>query len=148
MLFRSTMAKNKPIEAEDQKMGIRLVDNKGTNETVTKRAEGGVKSNYVFDFDIDRAKDNAHKEFNSTFVESNSKMGKPGYSEPAPKNDIGREVEDYSIRNKIKEKEIKLKALSVNIKTAEGLHLVEKEPAYLRRNIVLSNVPADRKSVV
>jgi cell division protein FtsZ len=52
------------------------------------------------------------------------------------------------VLRKSQERIKKLKELSMKIKTAQGLTELEKEPAYIRKNIVLSNVTPSSESHV
>jgi cell division protein FtsZ len=54
--------------------------------------------------------------------------------------------EDRLLR--IKEREERLKSLSIQMKTPEGLADLEKQPAFVRRNVVLNPVPASNESQV
>ncbi len=60
--------------------------------------------------------------------------------EPTPSHDAG------SMKTKALEREQRLRELSLKLKTPEGLLDMEKEPAYLRRNVPLNKVPASDES--
>ncbi len=58
-------------------------------------------------------------------------------------------IQDNDImQSKAIEREQRLRELSLKLKTPEGLLDLEKEPAYLRRNVPLNNVPASDESHV
>lgn len=64
---------------------------------------------------------------------------------------IPRHEEDLSNEEKqerIKERETRLKNLSIQIKTPEGLADLEKQPAYVRRKVMLNPVPASNESQI
>lgn len=50
------------------------------------------------------------------------------------------------MEQKAREREQRLRELSLRIKTPDGLQDLEKEPAYLRRNVTLNKVPASSES--
>ncbi len=54
----------------------------------------------------------------------------------------------FGLKDKARERESRLRELSLKIKTPEGLSDLEKEPAYLRRNVALNKVPASHESQV
>jgi cell division protein FtsZ len=75
-----------------------------------------------------------------------NEIRKPEVEKPVEKvevNDTNPEV-----LRKSQERIKKLKELSMKIKTAQGLTDMEKEPAYLRKNVVLSNVTPSNESHV
>ena len=61
-----------------------------------------------------------------------------------------KEVSDTNpdILRKSQDRIKKLKDLSMKIKTSQGVTELEKEPAYVRKNIVLSNVASSAESQV
>ncbi len=75
-------------------------------------------------------------------VSQNSEIKKP---EPKPEYNGG---DGDLMRAKSHEREQRLRELSIKIKTPDGLLDVEKEPAYLRRNVTLNSVPASNESHV
>jgi cell division protein FtsZ len=54
--------------------------------------------------------------------------------------------DDLGLKAKAKEREQRLRELSLKLKTPEGLQDLEKEPAYLRRKVELNKVPASNES--
>lgn len=58
------------------------------------------------------------------------------------------EQDDADKKMRIKEREERLKSLSIQMKTPEGLLDLEKQPAFVRRNVRLSPVPASSESQV
>ena len=57
-------------------------------------------------------------------------------------------VSEEELQRKIRDREQRLRELSVKLKTSEGLHDLEKQPAFVRRNVVLSKVPASHESQI
>ncbi len=57
-------------------------------------------------------------------------------------------ITEDDLNNKIKERENRLRELSMKVKTHDGLQSLENQPAYLRRNVNLSPVPASSESHV
>jgi cell division protein FtsZ len=57
-------------------------------------------------------------------------------------------VSEEALQQKIREREQRLRDLSVKLKTPEGLHDLEKQPAFVRRNVSLNKVPASHESQV
>ncbi len=67
-----------------------------------------------------------------------------------PNNPLTEEIfetEDELDRMK-REREIRLRELSIRVKTPDGLRSLENQPAYLRRNVSLSQVPPSSESHV
>ncbi len=63
-----------------------------------------------------------------------------------PENDTHISEED--LQQQIREREERLKSLSIQLKTPEGLADLEKQPAYVRRKVNLNPVPASNESQV
>jgi cell division protein FtsZ len=57
-------------------------------------------------------------------------------------------VSEEELQRKIRDREQRLRELSVKLKTSEGLQDLEKQPAFVRRNVVLSKVPASSESQI
>ena len=57
-------------------------------------------------------------------------------------------VSEEELQQKIRDREQRLRELSVKIKSPEGLNDLEKQPAFVRRNVLLSKVPASDESQV
>jgi cell division protein FtsZ len=57
-------------------------------------------------------------------------------------------VSEEELQRKIREREQRLRELSVKLKTPEGLHDLEKQPAFVRRNVSLNKVPMSHESQV
>lgn len=62
------------------------------------------------------------------------------------KNPLHTEVSETEIQQRIKEREERLKNLSIKMKTPEGLADLEKQPAFVRRKVMLNPVPASDES--
>lgn len=57
-------------------------------------------------------------------------------------------VSEEELQQKIRDREQRLRELSVKIKSPEGLYDLEKQPAFVRRNVVLSKIPGSDESHV
>ncbi len=57
-------------------------------------------------------------------------------------------ISEEDLQQQIKEREERLKSLSIQLKTPEGLADLEKQPAYVRRNVHLNPVPPSNESQV
>lgn len=55
---------------------------------------------------------------------------------------------DEEREQRVKERDERLKQMNTNIKTADGLDDYEKQPAYVRRKVMLSPVPASNESQI
>jgi cell division protein FtsZ len=132
---------------EDQDMGIKLVEKKTTTESGSSKSEIRPKPNYVIDFDIDQGSDSI-TQFSPKFVEPKEQVSSINNSGEEKINEAEKRAAEYDLRRKALEREQKLKDLSLKLKTPEGLQDLEKEPAYMRRNVKLSTVPASSESQV
>ncbi len=61
---------------------------------------------------------------------------------------VSNPVSEEELQRKIQDREQRLRELSVKLKTPEGLQDLEKQPAFVRRNIALSKVPASNESQI
>jgi cell division protein FtsZ len=66
--------------------------------------------------------------------------------EKTPEKEIALSDTNPDVLRKSQERIKKLRELSMKIKTAQGLSEIEKEPAYLRKNVVLSDVTPSSES--
>ncbi len=64
--------------------------------------------------------------------------------------EVGEEplLSEEAIREEMRTRDVRLKNLSIQIKTPEGLSDLEKQPAFVRRNIPLNPVPSSSESHV
>jgi cell division protein FtsZ len=63
-------------------------------------------------------------------------------------NTFANPVSEEELRKKITDREMRLRELSVKIKSPEGLSDLEKQPAFVRRNVLLNKVPSSAESQV
>lgn len=108
-------------------------------------------SSYTFNFDVDT---DSEKESRKTgIIKQESHEFSRGQTS-TPKQDKGSEdrddshLDNFDLRGKAIEREQRLRDLSIKLKTPEGLQDLEKEPAYVRRNVALNKVPASSESHV
>lgn len=57
-------------------------------------------------------------------------------------------LSEADLQRKIKEREQRLRELSMKLKTPEGLQDLERQPAFVRRNVTLNNTPSSSESQV
>lgn len=74
-------------------------------------------------------------------------------SQPVPETKpedepMANPVSEADLQRKIKEREQRLRELSMKLKTPEGLQDLERQPAFVRRNISLNNTPLSSDSQV
>ena len=62
--------------------------------------------------------------------------------------ELEKRIQTEELQKKAQERIMKLKALSLKLKTPKGLNEMEHEPAYKRRNVSLENVPHSSESQV
>jgi cell division protein FtsZ len=62
--------------------------------------------------------------------------------------ELAKKIQTEELQKKAQERIMKLKELSLKLKTPQGLNEMEHEPAYKRRNIALENVPHSSESQV
>jgi len=61
---------------------------------------------------------------------------------------INNPVSEANLQQKIREREQRLRELSMKLKTPEGLQDLERQPAFVRRNVSLNNTPLSSESQV
>jgi cell division protein FtsZ len=128
-----------PRSEEDDISGIKIITKKNHPEK-NQDYEG---SAYTFDFPM-------HEDHQGG-QESRVKSKNPGTlvtgksSQPLPEV---TPVSEEELMHKMREREQRLKDLSLRLKTNEGLKSLEDEPAFRRRNVQLSNLPHSSDSQV
>ncbi len=97
----------------------------------------------IFDFDVSNKKDNSSE---PATLRSGQNQGattiKHGHEVSA------NPVSEAELLQKISEREQRLRELSIKLKTPEGLQDLERQPAFVRRNIALNNTPLSTESQV
>ncbi len=78
------------------------------------------------------------------FKENLLSQTKKAHNKPKQDNHISEE----DLQQQIREREERLKSLSIQLKTPEGLADLEKQPAYVRRKVHLNPVPPSNESQV
>ncbi len=134
--------KSEPKDYSEPSNDIRLVNKAKQKES--KKNQGSAnddpsqkKLTIEFDVDTSQNKKTSEKEVDDAAEQKNdeNKTGEQIYNEE-------------KLQQRIHEREKKLRELSLKIKTPEGLKDVENEPAFIRRNVVLSKVPSSNESQV
>jgi cell division protein FtsZ len=108
-------------------------------------------SSYTFNFDVDT--DSEKESLEPRIIKQESPEFSRGKTlAPKPDKDSGERddshLDNFDLRKKAIEREQRLRDLSIKLKTPEGLQDLEKEPAYVRRNVALNKVPASSESHV
>jgi cell division protein FtsZ len=138
---------NQQPATNQEAMGMKLMEKKTSSEAGAQKAEPRIKPNYILDFDDSSATENETKGFKPRFIDSDKTPIKNQQPQVNQDQVIAR-PSDFDLRRKALEREQKLKDLSLKLKTPEGLQDLEKEPAYLRRNVKLNSVPSSSESQV
>ncbi|TVQ88303.1 MAG: cell division protein FtsZ [Bacteroidetes bacterium] len=119
----------------------------GTGKSGSGSQNESEKSSYIFNFDVDT---HSGKKDHSTDTNNEEHGFIRKIKADSKSSDTKSEppLEDYDLRKKAIEREQRLRELSLKLKTPEGLQDVEKEPAYVRKNVSLNKVPASSESHV
>jgi cell division protein FtsZ len=143
------VASSNPDKQDEQDLGMKLVEKKASTEAGSSRTDGRQKPNYVIDFDLENSIiDRQDNPSSPTDLRLKTQLPVNEASEKTHHKDKENQVTEYDLRRKALEREQKLKDLSLKLKTPEGLQDLEKEPAYMRRNVKLSSIPASSESQV
>ena len=147
------VVKDKDKDSESDQM--QLITRKSiAGQSDSSRSENpSGTSSYTFNFDVDT---DGGKESQKPRVINKQKSyqfsdEKPSSAQkPEADSDNSDELhlDNFDLRKKAIEREQKLRDLSIKLKTPEGLQDLEKEPAYVRRNVALNKVPASSESHV
>ncbi len=147
----SLESRQKPREESSQpedEHGFKLVNKKGEQKAGTTRKENAENPDKPHHVEVHtRTKD---KTFKPNFIEHKQEE-QPPQNQPAPhekKEDAAGDLDDFNLERKAVEREHRLRELSLKLKTPEGLQDLEKQPAYLRRNVSLNKVPVSSESQV
>ncbi len=126
---------NKEENSEQEINGMRLIRKKTVSENINPSAE----KNYTFEFEVETSKKTS----------SGNGGNIPSFDGSTSED---QKVSDYDnittkeLEQKSKDREQKLRELSLKLKTPEGLLELEKQPAFVRRNVALSKVPDSSES--
>lgn len=151
-----TARDKKEEDKSQQDYGIKLV-NKTTSqkESAASKSESASKPRDPLHFEVKiKSRDEETKDFQPNFISSvagDDRGKQPGTAAPDEANDKEDDFVhpgSYDLKRKAQEREQRLRDLSLKLKTPEGLQDLEKEPAYLRRNVTLSKVPSSAESHV
>ncbi|MFW5687727.1 MAG: cell division protein FtsZ [Bacteroidota bacterium] len=143
---------NKEQQKEEQKHGFRVISKKSAQAAGDDKVESRtIRHELPTETDV-QTTSRETVPFKPNFIENRDRTEEPpaetarehAPSEPKENNP----VDDLSLRAKALEREQRLRELSLKLKTPEGLQDLEKEPAYLRRNVPLNKVPASNESHV
>ncbi len=135
---RQEDGKRKEVVRQEQD-GMRLIFKGEETRDKDSKPEPSKTGSFQFDSRGDEhdGQDNGGRQDNRLRAEAQNQFG----PEANP-------VSEEELQRKIREREQRLRELSVKLKTSEGLHDLEKQPAFVRRNVVLSKVPASNESQI
>jgi cell division protein FtsZ len=134
-------------EVLEQDGGMKLFtrkagDNKPPqNPNIEKKPESPV----TFEFEIKKPAETKSSNVPPAWSAGNDEDDPAPGDEDAPRVS---HVSEAELQQKIREREQRLRDLSLKLKTAEGLQDLEKQPAFVRRNVPLNKVPHSSESQV
>jgi cell division protein FtsZ len=118
---------------------ITLINNPGESASVISEPDNVVhetEKTYTFDLTVEEEREESG----------------PGDSKMDPVNEVSEVKEGIENKSEIEKRALerikKLKDLSIKLKTPAGVSELEKEPAYIRRKVELSEVPSSSDSEV
>ena len=118
---------------------ITLINNPGESASVISEPDNVVhetEKTYTFDLTVEEEREESG----------------PGDSKMDPVNEVSEVKEGIENKSEIEKRTLerikKLKDLSIKLKTPAGVSELEKEPAYIRRKVELSEVPSSSDSEV
>lgn len=138
--------KNEPInndydQSNNEIGGIKIITK---TTTAGESGSGGNKETHtqndqvIFDFNVLNDKSNPDQI-----------QKRPGSPPVKPAHEVSANpISEAELILKITEREQRLRDLSIKLKTPEGLQDLERQPAFVRRNIALNNVPLSTDSQV
>jgi cell division protein FtsZ len=143
---------NEQKEEKDSEEMKLITRKSATGQSGSSRPENpSDTSSYTFNFDVDTDSEKEPQKAGSIKQESPEfSRGKSSTSKPEKGSDDRDDshLDNFDLRKKAIEREQRLRDLSIKLKTPEGLQDLEKEPAYVRRNVALNKVPASSESHV
>ena len=96
-------------------------------------------------FDFPLANDASHEAALTLDFEN---LGKNTRQEEIYGEPMANPLSEADLQRKIKDREQRLRELSMKLKTPEGLQDLERQPAFVRRNVTLNNTPSSSESQV
>lgn len=147
----STATINTTVEVKNDLNSLEPVLKSSITNTVSSSSKDEEKVNNTIDFEVKKV------EFNEPVLKSELPQTEPAQPQAtlfSDNNDTNNTVKyDDTIspdkqKANINERILKLRQLSFKIQSAQGLHEMENEPAYKRRNVQLENTPSSSESQV
>ncbi len=132
--------KKLPEELEGMKLTTRSKSGEESKED-SQKEKNPSSDNYVFEFD-----GNLPEKENPT-EDGSGDAGRDSHSF-LRKEPSRNPISEAELEQKIREREQRLRELSIKLKTPEGLEDLEKQPAFVRRKVALSKVPSSSESQV
>ncbi len=142
---------NQPeMKKEDDTSEMKIISKTASSSKSSGQSENVSKpANHTINFEVGtESKETAP--FIPNFIKGEGVASEPPHNPTQGNPEINKEPqrEDYDLDRKAVQREQRLRELSLKLRTPEGLEEVEKEPAYVRRNIALNKVPASSESQV
>lgn len=132
-----------PADQEiDEVEGMKLIKKSGNK--AENKSNSPDSNNYIFDFDVKTSKDPSFKQDDVKPGTTNNPDTRIDENSQEEYDSVSKEEMDV----KAKEREQKLRELSLKLKTPEGLAELEKQPAFIRRKVELSKVPQSSESQI
>lgn len=148
-----------PANEKDKKEEVWLIQNEipiEEHEEAEERRKNNVKekSKIIFSLDDDDGEienkktkfRKSHTELTGNLFDEEPDRPLPLHRIDTPRDNPEPELDEMEIRKK--ERVAKLKALSMKIKNPLGLAEMEKEPAYIRKNIMLSDTRPSEENII
>lgn len=143
-------ATNKPKEETrnaDEELGMKIIS-KGSSQQENAASQNQKPEKPAGSGHVDVQTHREEKVFKPNFVSDKA-------NDVQPPSEVIRHVlpdkeqpgsDELGLQSKAKEREQRLRELSLKLKTPEGLQDLEKQPAYIRRQVELNKVPASNES--
>ena len=125
------------FQTEKEVDGMKLIRKKSDSAAKASQKQQDDK-NYTFEFEV--------KTSSTTPANPQDNIETENPSETIEKFEEYDDVSREELDRKSKDREQRLRELSMKLKTPEGLSELEKQPAYVRRNISLDKVPDSSES--
>jgi len=125
---------------QDLNDGLRVIERTpAINSDYKKPAREEVIT--TFEFEVK----NVAKTFATNNADVNKRISIP---QPEPNAKVDQVITEDELQRKIRERENRLRELSMKVRTPDGLQFLENQPAFVRRNVILSQAPVGSESQV
>ncbi len=137
----NSVTKKDKHESDEIKIINKYPEREDSSQTTNPDSKEQKGKNITIEFDIEN--DETIKK--QTGIENKNEISETN-KESEQKTENDRIKDDF--QKKVNEREDKLRELSLNLKTPDGLQNIENEPAYVRRKVALNKVPSSSESHV